>query len=169
MVNRSKDIQRIREMLDVFPVTAVLGARQCGKTTISRELNGTHYFDLENPRDEAGFMNPQLLLENLQGLVVIDEIQRKPELFPLLRHLVDTRDNQRYLILGSASRDLVMGSSESLAGRIGFHHLGGFSMADVGAESLTRLWIRGTMPPLLSGRLREIQHALAGQLHNDIP
>lgn len=146
MVNRSKDIQRIREMLDVFPVTAVLGARQCGKTTISRELNGTHYFDLENPRDEAGFMNPQLLLENLQGLVVIDEIQRKPELFPLLRHLVDTRDNQRYLILGSASRDLVMGSSESLAGRIGFHHLGGFSMADVGAESLTRLWIRGTMP-----------------------
>lgn len=146
MVNRIKDIRRIREMLDIFPVTAVLGARQCGKTTISREMNAAHYFDLENPRDEARFMNPQLLLENLKGLVVIDEIQRKPELFSLLRHLVDTRDTPRYLILGSASRDLVKGSSESLAGRIGFHHLGGFSMDDAGTHNMMRLWIRGTMP-----------------------
>jgi hypothetical protein len=146
MVNRIKDIRRIREMLDIFPVTAVLGARQCGKTTISREMNATHYFDLENPRDEARFMNPQLLLENLKGLVVIDEFQRKPELFSLLRHLVDTRDTPRYLILGSASRDLVKGSSESLAGRIGFHHLGGFSMDDAGTHNMMRLWIRGTMP-----------------------
>ena len=146
MVDRNLDIQRIRELLEVFPVTAVLGARQCGKTTISRELDGTHYFDLENPRDEARFMNPQLLLENLQGLIVIDEIQRKPELFTLLRHLVDTRAGQKYLILGSASRELVKGSSESLAGRIGFHHLGGFSMNDVGTDNMARLWIRGAMP-----------------------
>lgn len=146
MINRRKDVRNVREMLDIFPVTAVLGARQCGKTTLSRALAGDHYFDLENPRDEAKFMNPQLLLETLHGLIVIDEIQRKPGLFPLLRHLVDTTEGQRYLILGSASRDLVSGGSESLAGRIGFYSLGGFSLPDVGSDNMEKLWIRGGLP-----------------------
>ena len=146
MVNRRKDVLKVTEMLGIFPVTAVLGARQCGKTTLSRALNGDHYFDLENPRDEAKFMNPQLLLENLRGLIVIDEIQRKPELFPLLRYLVDTMEDQRYLILGSASRDLISGGSETLAGRIGFYSLGGFTLADVGDDNMNRLWMRGGFP-----------------------
>lgn len=146
MIDRHRDIRIVREMLSVFPVTAVLGARQCGKTTLSRVIGGDHYFDLEDPRDEARFMHPQLLLENLNGLIIIDEIQRKPELFPLLRYLVDNISDQRYLILGSASRDLASHGSESLAGRIGFHFLGGFHLADTGEDSMEKLWIRGGFP-----------------------
>ncbi len=146
MIERPRDIKIVRDMLSVFPVTAVLGARQCGKTTLSRAIGGDHYFDLENPRDEARFMNPQLLLEDLKGLIVIDEIQRKPDLFPLLRYLVDTISDQRYLILGSASRNLLSHGSESLAGRIGFHSLGGFHLNDTGDGSMKKLWIRGGFP-----------------------
>ena len=90
-----------------------------------------HRFDLENPRDAARLETPQLALEELEGLIAIDEIQRAPELFPLLRYLVDTYPKQRYVILGSASRDLIQQSSESLAGRIGYHYLSGFSLPEV--------------------------------------
>lgn len=146
MIPRFPDARRIKEMIRIFPVTAILGARQCGKTTIAKEMGADHYFDLENPRDEAKFQSPQLLLEGLEGLIVIDEIQRRPDLFPLLRYLVDTEKKQKYLILGSASRDLVMSSSESLAGRIGFYHLGGFCLGDVGAGNWRTLWMRGGFP-----------------------
>ncbi len=131
----------------VFPVTAILGPRQCGKTTLAREFPADHYFDLENPRDEALLAEPQLALEALSGLIVIDEIQRAPELFPLLRYLVAQKQSQRYLILGSASQDLIRQSSETLAGRIGFHRLGGFRLSDVGANNWRELWMRGGLPP----------------------
>lgn len=106
-----------------------------------------HYFDLENPRDAARLEEPQLALEDLHGLVVIDEIQRIPNLFPLIRYLVDTHPNQKYLILGSASRDLIRQSSESLAGRIAYYHLAGFRLNDVGSTAFKRLWLQGGLPP----------------------
>jgi len=146
IIQRKNDIAEINRLLKIFPVVAILGARQCGKTTIAKQIPHAFYFDLENPRDLARFDQPQLTLENLNGLIIIDEIQRAPDLFPLLRHLVDTKNDQRYLILGSASRDLIKQSSESLAGRIGYYQLGGFSLSDVGVENWRTLWIRGSLP-----------------------
>ncbi len=146
MINRHYDIQKIKELIAVFPVTAILGARQCGKTTLARELMADTYFDLENPRDLLMLANPQVTLESLSGLVVIDEIQRKPELFALLRYLVDTHPKTRYIILGSASRELIAQSSETLAGRIGHYYLGGLRLTDVGPENMMRLWVQGALP-----------------------
>ena len=125
---RKDDLAEIRKLISLFPVTAILGPRQCGKTFIAKQSKYSHYFDLENPRDLSRLSNPQLALENLQGLVVIDEIQRKPELFNLIRYLVDNNKKQKYLILGSASPHIVKHSSESLAGRIGYFYMGGFSL-----------------------------------------
>jgi hypothetical protein len=133
-------------LLELFPVTALVGPRQCGKTTLAGQITYDHYFDLENPRDLAVLDHPQLALEKLSGLIVIDEIQRKPDLFPLLRYLVDTYPHQKYLILGSTSRHLMQQSSESLAGRIGYYHLSGFRIQDVGRENLDTLWLRGGLP-----------------------
>ena len=135
MINRKKDVVKIKELLELFPATAILGARQCGKTTLSKQFSVSYYFDLENPRDLVKFDNPQLLLENLHGLIVIDEIQRKPELFPLLRYLIDNDSKKKFLILGSASGKLMRQSSESLAGRIAYYHLGGLRLSDVGYEN----------------------------------
>lgn len=129
-----------------FPVTAILGPRQCGKTTLAKELAADYQFDLENPRDLASFDNPQLLLGDLKGLIIIDEIQRKPELFPLIRYLVDNNPKQKYIILGSAAPELLRQSSESLAGRIGYHELAGFNLADVGAGKYKELWLKGGFP-----------------------
>jgi len=145
-IERKLDVKQIGSLLRVFPVVAILGKRQSGKTTMAKEFPHKHYFDLENPRDLAALDHPQLALESLEGLIVIDEIQRKPDLFPLLRHLVDNRPSQRYLILGSASRDLIRQSSETLAGRIGYFNLGGFRLVDVGSSELQRLWLRGGLP-----------------------
>jgi len=125
-IERNLDLDHISYLLKIFPAVAILGKRQCGKTTISKEFRYHHYFDLESPRDLAALDQSQLALEDLEGLIIIDEIQRKPDLFPLLRHLVDNLPSQRYLILGSASRDLLRQSSETLAGRIGYFNLGGF-------------------------------------------
>lgn len=146
IIQRKADIENIKNLLNLFPVVAILGARQCGKTTIARQFEFDHYFDLENPRDLARLDQPQLALENLRGLIVIDEIQRTAELFPLLRFLVDTIAGQKYLILGSASRDLIKQSSESLAGRIGYYYLSGFSPNDIGYENINKLWLRGALP-----------------------
>lgn len=143
-IERKEDIKRLSALMEIFPVTAILGARQCGKTTLARTFSADHYFDLENPRDLVRLETPQLTLEALTGLIVIDEIQRLPNLFPLLRHLVDTHPKQKYLILGSASRDLIQQSSETLAGRIGHYHLGGFTPRDI--EDIPRLWLRGGFP-----------------------
>ncbi len=143
-INRNEDIRRLSRLMRLFPVTAILGARQCGKTTLAKLLKTDHYFDLENPRDLARLETPQLTLEKLSGLIVIDEIQRTPDLFPLIRHLVDTQPQQRYLILGSASRDLIRQSSETLAGRIGYYHLGGLAPHEI--DDMNRLWTRGGYP-----------------------
>ncbi len=146
IIERPKDKAAISELLGIFPVTAILGPRQVGKTTLARTFHPDHVFDLENPRDFALLENPQLALEKLEGLIMIDEIQRKAELFPLLRFLVDNNPKQRYLILGSASSSLRQQSGESLAGRIGYHYLTGLNLSETGAGSLETLWLRGGFP-----------------------
>lgn len=145
-INRPYEIKMIKKLIRIFPVTAILGARQTGKTTLAGKMKTDHYFDLENPRDLRKLEHPQTSLEQLSGLIVIDEIQRKPDLFPLLRYLVDSVSSQNYLILGSASEQLLKNSSESLAGRIGYFQLGGFRLADVSAQRLNELWLRGGLP-----------------------
>ncbi len=143
---RPRDYAQVQQLMEVFPVTAILGPRQAGKTTLARTFAPDHVFDLENPRDLARLEQPQLALENLQGLIMIDEIQRKPDLFPLLRYLVDQQPAQRYLILGSASANLRQQSGESLAGRIGYHFLTGLNLAEVGEGQWQSLWLRGGFP-----------------------
>jgi predicted AAA+ superfamily ATPase len=145
-VERKKDFKEIQRLIQLFPVTAIVGARQCGKTTLAQTIPHNHYFDLENPRDIARLDQPQLALEGLNGIIVIDEVQRMPELFPLLRYLCDNRPKQKYLILGSASQHLLKKSSESLAGRIIYYHMGGFHLPDVGKNKMNLLWLRGGLP-----------------------
>lgn len=147
IIPRQLDYEAVQQRLSNFKVTALLGPRQSGKTTLARQFQADHYFDLENPRDLAQFQTPQLTLERCRGLIVIDEIQRKPELFQLLRFLVDTIPEQRYLILGSASRDLIRQSSESLAGRISYYTLLGFRKEDIPSDAIEQLWLRGGFPP----------------------
>lgn len=141
----------VAEGLRHAPVTALLGPRQCGKTTLARELarqQGATYFDLEDPEDQVRLANPKLVLEPLRGLVILDEIQRKPELTLLLRVLADRKPLPcRFLILGSASPDLMKEASDSLAGRAHFVDMTGFSIEEVGAERLSALWVRGGFPP----------------------
>ena len=137
-------------MLAEFPVVALLGARQVGKTTLARELVGAHrepvaWFDLEDPADLARLDDPGLELRPLRGLVVLDEIHRLPGIFPLLRVLADRPGlPARFLVLGSASADLLRQTSESLAGRVAFHRLDGFDLTEV--DDLERLWLRGGFP-----------------------
>jgi predicted AAA+ superfamily ATPase len=131
IIQRNIDYAEIQKRLSTYRVTALLGPRQSGKTTLARQFQSNHYFDLENPMDLAQFQNPQLTLTRCKGLIIIDEIQRKPELFPLMRYLVDTISEQHYLILGSASRDLIRQSSETLAGRISYYTLLGLRTIDI--------------------------------------
>ncbi len=136
------------------PVVAVLGARQVGKTTLAHHVaaqqkTATSFFDLEDPRDRARLADPMLALAGLKGLVVLDEIQRLPDLFTSLRVLADRRGATppaRFLVLGSASPELLKQSAESLAGRIVYHELMPFSIGEVGSENLERLWRRGGFP-----------------------
>jgi len=150
MIPRPNALKRITGVLSVHPIAALLGPRQCGKTTLAKmiaEHEPCTYFDLENPVDVRRLDAPLRALEELSGLVVIDEVQRRPDLFELLRVLVDRSQNSaRFLLLGSASPHLVKGASESLAGRIGFIDLSGFGLLEVGAEQLTPLWVRGGFP-----------------------
>ena len=150
MIPRPEPFSQIEASFQVHPVTALLGPRQCGKTTLARfmaEKSLSTFFDLENPVDLQRLSAPMQTLNDLSGLVVIDEVQRKPELFELLRVIVDRPDqNARFLLLGSASLNLIKGVSESLAGRIGFVDLGGFQLWEAGAECRDRLWIRGGFP-----------------------
>jgi len=174
LINRSIDHAKIIKLIDAFPVTAILGPRQCGKTTLARNIHHDHYFDLENPIDLARLDHPQLALEDLTGLIVIDEIQRLPDLFPLLRYLVDHHPGQKYLILGSASRDLIRQSSETLAGRIAYFYLGGFRLQDVGAEQFKDLWVKGGFPDAFTPVDEEQsrvwrQHFITNFLERDIP
>ncbi len=133
-------------------MVGLLGARQVGKTTLARqflaqrELQAT-VFDLEDPTDLAQLADPKLALERLEGLVVIDEVQRIPELFPILRVLVDRPDNRtHFLVLGSAGPVLLRQSSETLAGRIAYHELPPLRLDEVGIEAMRTLWLRGGFP-----------------------
>ena len=132
-------------------MTAILGPRQCGKTTLAREIGrreNAAYFDLEDPNDQARLANPQLVLESLRGVVILDEIQRRPELTMLLRVLADRRPLPcRFIVLGSASPDLMRRASDSLAGRIHFVDMGGFTLGEVGVGQRDQLWRRGGFPP----------------------
>ena len=142
--------RRVDEALNRSPVTAILGPRQCGKTTLAREVarsRAATFFDMERPADRSRLEAPELSLRSLKGLIVIDEIQRQPGLFNLLRVLADRRPlPARFLILGSASPDLVKGVSETLAGRVAFVDMGGFSLEEAGGTRLERLWLRGGFP-----------------------
>jgi len=150
MIPRPEPIRQIETSFQIHPVTALLGPRQCGKTTLARfiaEQEPSTVFDLENPVDIQRLSAPMQALKDLSDLVIIDEVQRKPELFELLRVLVDrSRQNARFLLLGTASPHLVKGVSESLAGRIGFVDLTGFQLWEVGVQHRDRLWIRGGLP-----------------------
>ena len=133
-----------------LPVTALLGPRQCGKTTIARLFSRGEKatrFDLESQPDLQRLQNPELMLATLEGLVVLDEIQMMPQLFSVLRVLVDRPENRvRFLILGSASPDIVKNVSETLAGRVEFVELSGFDIAETGADAWEQLWARGGFP-----------------------
>lgn len=150
LVERSHLLARVRASLDAVPVTVLTGPRQSGKTTLARELLGEgspNYFDLEDPIALARLEQPVIALGDLTGLVVIDEVQRRPDLFPVLRTLVDRRANPaRFLILGSASGDLSRQSSESLAGRIRHIEVSGFDVAELGPAAAQVLWLRGGLP-----------------------
>src|SRR5271166_488905 len=150
MIERPTDLALIRGALRRSRVVALLGPRQCGKTTLARQFvppDSASYFDLEDPRSVARLTEPDIALRSLKKLVVIDEIQRRPDLFPLLRVLADrTPLPARFLILGSASPDLLRQSSESLAGRLETVPLEGFRLADLGAAAQGRHWLRGGFP-----------------------
>jgi len=152
MIERVRQCEILRGLLKRHPVVGIIGARQVGKTTLARLLvaqtkRPTSYFDLENPEDIARLADPMLALKGLKGLVVIDEIQRYPDLFPVLRVLVDrSKSLARFLVLGSASPELLRQSSETLAGRIVYHELRGFSLDEIGAENHLQLWLRGGFP-----------------------
>ena len=149
---RPRHLARMAALLRQFPVVAVLGARQVGKTTLARQVVARRrgpvtVFDLEHPEDLARLADPMLALGRERGLVVIDEVQRLPELFPVLRVLVDQGPaTRRFLVLGSAAPELLRQSSETLAGRIGYHELDGLQADEVGMAQLDRLWLRGGFP-----------------------
>lgn len=165
-MKRTIYLQEIKKYFDVFSVCAILGPRQVGKTTLAHEYveqygqNKVEFFDLEDPLDLSRLENPMLALKKYENyLIVIDEIQRRPDLFPVLRVLVDTK-KYKFLILGSASRDLLQQSSETLAGRIGYIQLPPFTLFDITStltprekdndflitEAVDKLIIRGGFP-----------------------
>ncbi len=158
MIARPHRIAELRAALRRARVVALVGPRQAGKTTLARQLvarDSPAYFDLEDPASLARLAEPMTALERLKGIVVLDEIQRRPDLFPVLRVLADRRPlPARFLILGSASPALLRQSSETLAGRIETMALDGFGLDEVGASraSLERLWRRGGFPPAFLAR-----------------
>ncbi len=151
-MERPDHLRAVSRLLDTRAVVAVLGARQVGKTTLARQVaartsRAVTLFDLEDPRDQARLAEPMLALERLRGLVVLDEVQNHPNLFPVLRVLADRpRKPARFLLLGSASPELLRQGAETLAGRIAFYELDGFDLSEVGAKHLERLWLRGGFP-----------------------
>jgi len=156
VVERKTDVARIQSALRRSRVVALLGPRQCGKTTLARQLapvRSLNYFDLEDPGSLARLSQPDIALRSLKGLVVVDEIQRRPDLFPLLRVLSDRKPlPARFLILGSASPALLRQSSETLAGRLETVLLEGFRLADLGAAAQGRHWLRGGFPLAYTAR-----------------
>ena len=151
VIERAQALARIRASYAVHPAVAIEGPRQCGKTTLARFIAAhepeVSFFDLESPADRQRLATPEQTLRPLRGLVVIDEAQRMPELFPVLRVLLDRPEAPaRFLLTGSASPELIRGLSESLAGRVGILDLAGFDLAETGVEHWSRLWLRGGFP-----------------------
>ena len=167
MIDRQIDFSIIRQALKRSRVVALLGPRQCGKTTLARQLvsqNSLNYFDLEDPQSLARLSEPGLALRPLKGLIVIDEIQRRPDLFPLLRVLADRKPlPARFLILGSASPELLKQSSETLAGRLETVPLDGLRLSDLGVSAQSRHWLRGGFP--LSYTARKEADSFAWRKH----
>lgn len=152
MIERLQHLNALRRLIGGNPVTALLGARQVGKTTLARAFSRqragpVHFFDLESSDDLARLADPLMALSDLRGLVVLDEIQRRPDVFPTLRVLADRVPRRaRFLVLGSASPELLRQSSETLAGRIAYYELPPLSLAEVAPQQARRLWLRGGFP-----------------------
>jgi len=150
MIKRVDLTQRVRKSLSRSRVVALIGPRQCGKTTLAREFvspDSHNYFDLEDPLSLARLNEPMTALKDLKGLIVIDEVHRSPDLYTVLRVLADRRPlPARFLLLGSASSELLRQTSESLAGRLETITMGGFSISEVGVKSHSRHWLRGSFP-----------------------
>ena len=152
LIQRNNLLQQIEQAFRINRIVCLLAPRQCGKTTLARQIWQAHgktrsdvgYFDLERPSDLQALENPDFILPKIIGLTVIDEIQRRPQLFPYLRYLHDEHTEQSFLILGSASRELINQSSESLAGRISYIEITPFSASEVDNEE--KLWLQGGFP-----------------------
>ena len=153
----------MRQALRRSPIVSLIGPRQCGKSTLARQIavgEPGEFFDLEDPVDLARLAHPQTALSPLRGLVVLDEIQLRPDLFSLLRVLADRRPRRaRFLLLGSASPDLTRHSAESLAGRVEFVPMAGFDLAETGSRALRRLWLRGGSPRAFLAQTDEASRA----------
>lgn len=158
-IKRPELVAQISRRLKQNPAVALLGPRQCGKSTLARWLaakSESAYFDLENPADLRALAEPMAALQRLRGLVVIDEIQRRPELFPALRVLLDRKPvRARFLILGSAAPELLRQTSETLAGRIALIEMSGFSLGETGSGAINRLWNRGGFPLSFTARTQQ--------------
>ena len=156
VIKRTIDVKTMKTALRRSRIVALLGPRQSGKTTLARQfvdVRSLNYFDLESASSLARLESPETALRSLKGLVVIDEVQRRPELFPVLRVLVDRKPlPARFLILGSASPELLRQSSESLAGRMETLILEGFCIADLGVKQMRRHWLRGGFPQAFTAR-----------------
>ena len=150
MIERRGYIDRVNKGISRSPIVALLGPRQCGKTTLARMIcdhQPSTYFDLESQTDLRRLANPEMILASLQGLVVIDEIQTKSDLFAALRVIVDKPQNKcNFLILGSASPHIIKSVSETLAGRVEFVDMSGFDLTELGVKNWKKLWTRGGFP-----------------------
>ena len=179
LIERKRHLAALKRLLAAYPVVALVGPRQIGKSTLARALANRsaagNYFDLENSGDVARLQDPHLALGELRGLVVLDEIQRRPELFPALRVLADRRPPRaRFLVLGSASPALLRQSSETLAGRIAFYELPGLAPDEIGGSRAGRLWLRGGFPSSLLARSEALsfdwrQRFIRSYLERDLP
>lgn len=180
MIKRIQEIKTAEALLSRNPVVGIIGARQVGKTTLARQIVADKkipytLFDMENPDDVSRLTDPMLALKDLKGLVIIDEIQKRPDIFPVLRVLADKpKKRARFIILGSASPHLLRQGSESLAGRIVYHELKGLALDEVKANEYRRLWLRGGFPrsflaPSLSASDEWRRGFIKTYLERDIP
>ena len=157
MIKRTDKLNQIKSGFDRSPIVSITGLRQSGKTTLAKDFASQYqgsctHFDLEDPRSLARLSEPMTALENLSGLVVIDEVQRLPAIFPVLRVLADRKEKPAcFLLLGSASPLLIKEISESLAGRVALLEMDGFNLMEVGSEESKILWNRGGLPPSFLG------------------